>query len=40
VTKKKKKKEKSAYVHIANADKECDLLHDRPTILSGKTPHN
>jgi hypothetical protein len=35
----KEVKTKGAYVYIANTDKHCDLLHDRPVLSSRRTPH-
>jgi hypothetical protein len=34
------KKTKCTYVCISNTDKDCDLLHDRPVLSSGRTPHD
>jgi len=31
---------KISYLYIAETDKECDLLHDRPVLSSGKMPHD
>jgi len=28
------------HVYIANTDKDCYLLHDRPVLSSGRTPHH
>jgi hypothetical protein len=28
------------YVYIANTDKNCDLLHDKPVLSSVRTPHD
>jgi hypothetical protein len=28
------------YIYITNTDKDYDLLQDRPTLPSGKTPHD
>jgi hypothetical protein len=28
------------YVCIANTDKDCDLLHDRTFLSTGRTAHN
>jgi hypothetical protein len=28
------------YVYTANTDKDCDLLHDRPVLSMGRTPHD
>jgi hypothetical protein len=49
--KKKKKKKKIVkekteceenlfYIYITNADKDCDLLQDRPVLPSERTPHD
>jgi len=34
------KKLKCTYVYIANTDKDCDLLHDRPVLPLGRSPHD
>jgi hypothetical protein len=34
------KKERRTYVYIANTDKDCDLLHDRPILWRGRKPHD
>jgi len=34
------KNSECTYVYIANRDKDCDLLHDRPILLTGRMPHN
>jgi hypothetical protein len=35
----KRKLKKYTYVYIANTDKDCDLLHDRPVLFSGRKSH-
>jgi len=32
------KKKKSRHVYIANTDRDCGLLQDRPVLLSGRMP--
>jgi len=36
----KKTKKKCTYVYIANTDKDCDLLQDRPILSSGRMLHD
>jgi hypothetical protein len=37
---KKNKKTKFKYVYIANTDKDCNLLDDRPVLSLGRMPHD
>jgi hypothetical protein len=34
------KNSKYTFVYVANTGKDCDLLHDRPVLSTGRTPHD